>query len=80
MCAHAMIGAHPEVRGNTSDAPFRCNADCRGCAQSCTRCADARIAEHGAPQLERCIRLTSMRERSFANMAGAPGSTIMATA
>ena len=57
MHTHAMIAAHPDVRGNTNDTLIRCIEACHDCAVACTSCADACIGEDMVQQLTQCIRL-----------------------
>jgi hypothetical protein len=57
MHAFEIIKTHPEVRGNTNDVLIRCIEECYDCAQICTSCADACIAEDMVAQLRQCIRL-----------------------
>jgi hypothetical protein len=57
MQALEMIAAHPEVRGNTNNALIRCIEECYSCAQVCTSCADASLAEDDVQDLRQCIRL-----------------------
>ena len=57
MHALQMISTHPEVRGSTNDVLIRCIEECYDCAQICTSCADACLAEDMVAQLRQCIRL-----------------------
>ena len=57
MQAREMIAAHPDVRGNVSEALVRCVEECFACAQTCASCADACLAEEMVQQLRQCIRL-----------------------
>lgn len=57
MHTHAMIAAHPQVRGNVNDALLRAIDACHDCAQTCTSCADACLAEPSVSELVQCIRL-----------------------
>jgi hypothetical protein len=57
MHAMQMIKTHPEVRGNTNDVLVRCIEECYDCAQICTSCADACLAEDSVTGLRQCIRL-----------------------
>jgi hypothetical protein len=52
-----MIAAHPDVRGNVNDALLSAIDECYACAQTCTSCADACVAEQMVAELRRCIRL-----------------------
>ena len=53
-----MIGAHPEARGPISPAAIQCIDAAYACAQACTSCADASLAESGVHALRQCIRLS----------------------
>lgn len=57
MHAQEIIGTHPQVRGRTNDALIRCIEECFDCAQTCTVCADACLAEEMVDALRQCIRL-----------------------
>lgn len=57
MSAQAMISTHPDVRGNTNDALIRAIEEMLNCAQVCTSCADACLAEEMVADLRQCIRL-----------------------
>ena len=57
MHALQMISTHPEVRGSTNDVLIRCIEECYDCAQICTSCADACLAEDMVAQLRQCVRL-----------------------
>ena len=57
MDAHAMIGAHPDVRGNTNKHLVHAIEEMRNCGEVCTSCADACLAEEMVAQLRQCIRL-----------------------
>ncbi|MBZ6074802.1 four-helix bundle copper-binding protein [Microvirga puerhi] len=57
MHAQEMIRSHPEMRGQTNDVLIRCIEECYDCAQICTSCADACLAEDMVQQLRQCIRL-----------------------
>jgi hypothetical protein len=52
-----MIAAHPDVRGNTNAALLAAIDELHACAQACTSCADACVAEEMVAQLRQCIRL-----------------------
>jgi hypothetical protein len=52
-----MISTHPDVRGNTNDALIRAIEEMYACAQTCTSCADACLAEEMVAELRQCIRL-----------------------
>lgn len=51
-----MIPTHPGVQGNISEGLVRCIEKCFACPQTCTACADARLAEEMVEQLRQCIR------------------------
>ena len=57
MLAQQMIGSHPDVRGNTNDALIAAIEAMLDCAQVCTSCADACLAEPSVTELRQCIRL-----------------------
>lgn len=57
MQAREMIGTHPDVKGNLSEALVRCIEECYACAQTCIVCADACLAEDMVAELRQCIRL-----------------------
>lgn len=57
MQAHQMISTHPDVRGKTNDVLIRGIEECYSCAQTCTSCADACLAEDKVRDLAQCIRL-----------------------
>src|SRR5206468_8389118 len=57
MHAREMIGTHPAVQGQISDALIRCIEECYSCAQTCTSCADACLSERMVQELTQCIRL-----------------------
>lgn len=52
----SMLQSHPHVDGNTSELARAIEA-LDDCAQTCTQCADACLAEDGVAELRRCIRL-----------------------
>ena len=58
MQAHEIIATHPDVRGSTNDALIRCIEECYSCAQVCTSCADASLAENDVQDLRQSIRLS----------------------
>src|SRR5690349_13722825 len=58
MQAQEIIATHPYVRGNTNDALIRCIEECYSCAQVCTSCADASLAEDDVQDLRQSIRLS----------------------
>jgi hypothetical protein len=55
--ARQMIAAHPVQPAVEADLLGRCLDDCYDCAQTCTACADACLAEQELPTLLRAIRL-----------------------
>ena len=57
MQTHAMIATHPDVAGRTNDALIAAIDAAYSCAQTCTSCADACLAEDMVAQLRQCIRL-----------------------
>ncbi|WP_158044811.1 four-helix bundle copper-binding protein [Skermanella pratensis] len=57
MMIREMIGAHPDVKGNINDALIQYIEECYSCAQICTACADACLAEDMVKGLRQCIRL-----------------------
>jgi len=52
-----MIATHPDVRGNVNQALIDAIDAAYACAQTCTSCADACLAEEMVAQLRQCIRL-----------------------
>ena len=52
-----MIATHPDVRGNVNQALIDAIDMAYACAQTCTSCADACLAEDMVAQLRQCIRL-----------------------
>lgn len=52
-----MIATHPDVRGNVNQALIDAIDAANACAQTCTSCADACLAEEMVAQLRQCIRL-----------------------
>ena len=52
-----MIATHPDVRGNVNQALIEAIDAAHACAQTCTSCADACLAEEMVAQLRQCIRL-----------------------
>ncbi|MCZ8132191.1 MAG: four-helix bundle copper-binding protein [Steroidobacteraceae bacterium] len=70
MRAQEMIATHPEVRGNANDVLIRALEACYDCAQTCTACADACLAEPAVTQLRQCIRLNL----DCADVCGATGA------
>lgn len=57
MLAQQMISSHPDVRGHTNDALIASIEALLDCAQVCTSCADACLAEPSVTELRQCIRL-----------------------
>ena len=57
MRVREMIATHPSVRGNVNDALIAAIEACYECAQTCTSCADACLAEEMVAQMRQCIRL-----------------------
>ena len=57
MVATEMIATHPDVRGGVNQALIDAIDAAYECAQSCTSCADACLAEEMVAQLRQCIRL-----------------------
>lgn len=57
MHTHEMIATHPDVRGNLNEALVVAIDELYACAQTCTSCADACIAEKMVAELRQCIRL-----------------------
>src|SRR3954471_14748513 len=51
-----MIATHPDVRGAVNQALIRAIDAAYACAQTCTSCADACLAEDMVAQLRQCIR------------------------
>jgi hypothetical protein len=51
-----MIATHPDVRGNVNPALIDAIDAAYECAQTCTSCADACLAEEMVAQLRQCIR------------------------
>ena len=52
-----MIATHPDVRGNVNQGLIDAIDVAYACAQTCTSCADACLAEDIVAQLRQCIRL-----------------------
>jgi hypothetical protein len=57
MQTRAMIATHPDVRGSVNDALIDAIDSSYSCAQACTSCADACLAEEMVVELRQCIRL-----------------------
>lgn len=56
MDARAIISTHPDVRGSVSEALVAAIPEIYACAQACTACADACLAEEMVAELRQCIR------------------------
>jgi hypothetical protein len=52
-----MIAKHPDVHGNVNQALIAAIDASYACAQTCTSCADACLAEEMVRELRQCIRL-----------------------
>lgn len=52
-----MIAAHPDVKGSVNQALIDAIDAMYACAQTCTSCADACLAEQSVDELRQCIRL-----------------------
>jgi hypothetical protein len=57
MKAQDMLRTHPGVRGTVSGPLVASIEECLTCAQTCTSCADACLAESSVEHLRQCIRL-----------------------
>lgn len=57
MHTHEIISTHPAVGGAIDPALVACIEALFDCAQSCTTCADACLAEDSVGALRKCIRL-----------------------
>ncbi len=57
MHTQEMIATHPDVRGNVNKALIEAIDEAYACAQTCTSCADACLAEQMVAELRQCIRL-----------------------
>jgi hypothetical protein len=57
MRTEQMIATHPDVRGSVNDALIAAIDEMYACAQTCTSCADACLAERMVAELRQCIRL-----------------------
>jgi hypothetical protein len=57
MHTQEMIAKHPDVRGSVNDALIAAIDEMYSCAQTCTSCADACLAEQTVAELRQCIRL-----------------------
>jgi hypothetical protein len=56
MQAKEMIATHPDVKGHVNPALIAAIEASYACAQACTSCADACLAEEMVAQLRQCIR------------------------
>ena len=52
-----MIATHPDVKGSVNQALITAIDEMYACAQTCTSCADACLAEEMVAELRECIRL-----------------------
>jgi hypothetical protein len=57
MQTREMIATHPDVHGHVNQALISAIDAAYACAQTCTSCADACLAEDMVAQLRQCIRL-----------------------
>ena len=57
MQVREMMSTHPDVQGSTADKLLQFIEEAYSCAQTCTACADACLAESMVDQLRQCIRL-----------------------
>ena len=57
MHTQLMIATHPDVRGRVNQDLIVAIDELYACAQACTSCADACVAEEMVAQLRQCIRL-----------------------
>ena len=57
MQTREMVASHPDVRGSVNTGLIEAINACYACAQTCTSCADACLAEEMVAQLKQCIRL-----------------------
>ena len=51
-----MIATHPDVKGSVNEALIGAIDAAYACAQTCTSCADACLAEEMVAELRQCIR------------------------
>ena len=56
MLTTEMIATHPDVKGRVNPALIQAIEAAYACAQTCTSCADACLAEEMVAQLRQCIR------------------------
>lgn len=59
MHTEQMIATHPDVRGNVNRALLNAINEAYACAQACTSCADACLAEDSVGRLRQCIRVNA---------------------
>lgn len=57
MHVEEMVSTHPDVKGQVNRELLTAIEACYDCAQTCTSCADACLAEEMVAQLRQCIRL-----------------------
>ena len=57
MKVQQMLSNHPDVNGRSNEALLRFIEDGYACAQACTSCADACLAEEMVAEQRQCIRL-----------------------
>ena len=57
MQVQEMIAAHPNAKGRPNARLTDCIEQCYNCAQTCTSCADASLAEPDILELKQVIRL-----------------------
>ena len=57
MQTEQMIATHPDVQGNINRDLIEAIEAAYACAQTCTSCADACLAEEMVAELRQCIRL-----------------------
>ncbi|WP_407048854.1 four-helix bundle copper-binding protein [Methyloraptor flagellatus] len=70
MHVQAMISSHPQLRGEVNRTLVAAIEAAYVCAQTCTACADACLAEEDVTNLSRCIRL----DLDCADICSATGS------
>ena len=56
MRTREMIATHPDVAGNVNEALVKLIDEAFACAQTCTSCADACLAEEMVAEMRECIR------------------------
>jgi len=57
MRVEEIIASHPDVRGSTAKLLIAAIEEALSCAQTCTSCADACLAEDMVDRLRQCVRL-----------------------